>query len=498
MAGMALFIAFFAGSLTVLHEQIVAWERWQGTPSPTIEIDRVDRMIDEIIEQSNLSELFVYLPTTERDTALAFGPRDETGKRQYWTLKDDALESATTGVLSDVADTVNHVHFTLGLPHDFGTWLTAFVSLIYGLALVSGIVIHLPSLAKDLFALRWTHNLKRFWQDAHNVIGVLCLPFHLMYAFTGVLLSALALYIVGLNFVALDGEAIPLFQEATTIAQGPDPSGDSEQRLHLSHFVDSATKAHPGFEARFLRLQAIGDAASTLEVRGAFPGELALDGRLFFSATSGDLVNQSIPGNRHLAEASTRTIAALHFGNYGGAVVQALYVMLGLAGCFLFYSGNLLWLETRRKRRQIEQPRHHHVLARLTVGVCLGSVIGIAVVFIAARAAHGNPALPTGMTSYLAGFGLALIYALLTPVWRSAPYLLIVAGALYALAAASRLVDTQTINAPSPVWAVDLTLLALAVGFAFLARATFRRRRSEVSESLWASPAVKQVDTPVG
>jgi uncharacterized iron-regulated membrane protein len=52
--------------------------------------------------------------------------------------------------------------------------------------------------------------------------------------------------------------------------------------------------------------------------------------------------------------------------------VQWLYFLLGLGGAFLFYSGNLLWIESRRKRRQVEQGRAQLVMARATVGICLG------------------------------------------------------------------------------------------------------------------------------
>ncbi len=40
------------------------------------------------------------------------------------------------------------------------------ISVLYGLALVSGVLLHLPRLKKDLFAVRPGRNLKRFWMDA--------------------------------------------------------------------------------------------------------------------------------------------------------------------------------------------------------------------------------------------------------------------------------------------------------------------------------------------
>ena len=53
----------------------------------------------------------------------------------------------------------------------------------------------------------------------------------------------------------------------------------------------------------------------------------------------------------------------LHFGEFGNAWVAWLYFLLGLGGAFLFWSGNLLWVESRRKRRGGEQEGRQHQLA---------------------------------------------------------------------------------------------------------------------------------------
>src|SRR5690606_34911287 len=89
---------------------------------------------------------------------------------------------------SGVVDFVYDLHFTAGLPRKSGTWLFGLVCVLYGLALVSGVVLYAPAFLKDLFALRVGRNLKRMWQDAHNVIGVLSLPFHVIFAWSGAIL----------------------------------------------------------------------------------------------------------------------------------------------------------------------------------------------------------------------------------------------------------------------------------------------------------------------
>lgn len=52
MAGWALFIAFFAGSITVFHDELHAWQdRWRGHSAAAVPVDAaaVDRFISALV-----------------------------------------------------------------------------------------------------------------------------------------------------------------------------------------------------------------------------------------------------------------------------------------------------------------------------------------------------------------------------------------------------------------------------------------------------------------
>src|SRR5690606_28645305 len=97
-----------------------------------------------------------------------------------------------------------------------------------------------------------------------------------------------------------------------------------------------------------------------------------------------------------------------------------LYFVLGLAGAFLFYSGNLLWIEARRKRRVPQQPRRTRFMAALTLGVCLGAVAGISAAFVA------GPLLQEAWVprAYFAAFFAAVAWAFVRPPARAGHELL--------------------------------------------------------------------------
>jgi uncharacterized iron-regulated membrane protein len=63
------------------------------------------------------------------------------------------------------------------------------MALLYVVALVSGLIILLPTLVKDFFALRIRKNIKRLWMDVHNALGIVSLPFHLVMALTCVVFA---------------------------------------------------------------------------------------------------------------------------------------------------------------------------------------------------------------------------------------------------------------------------------------------------------------------
>lgn len=75
---------------------------------------------------------------------------------------------------------------------------------------------------------------------------------------------------------------------------------------------------------------------------------------------------------------------SLHFGGIGGDLGRWIYFIMGLLGAFLFYSGNLLWLEKRRQK-QGEQTKANKFMANLTVGVCLGSIFGVVVAILSSK-----------------------------------------------------------------------------------------------------------------
>lgn len=501
VAGLALFVAFYAGAITVFHHDIPLWQSPHDVARPADTLDDAQRLLDDVLARHPPARqwLGMMFPGAESPQALAYWP-DADGV--WWYASLDRPEGATTLPHSGLADLVNALHFSLGLPVA-GIYLMGLVSLLYGVALLSGLVIHLPKLVEDLFALRPGRNLKRFWQDAHNVIGVLGLPMHLMFAITGALLCLSMVIAAALGPLVFEGKLAEALPAALDTAPVRPAAGIEATPASLASWRARAIElAHAqgldGFEPVYLKLTHAGDANAVIEITGAAPRSLGPLGAVALDASSGAPLATQLPGRRDANHATLSAAYALHFGEYGNALVPWLYFLLGLGGAFLFYSGNLLWIETRRKKRQVLQGRAQVNMARATVGICIGLCVAISAAFVAATTLEALAPARADAGLRWACFMtwlLCVLWAALRPPARAARELLWAAALVTALVPLAHGLCTgwwpwrSAAAGHWPLFWVDGVAMAMAAGFATLARATARRARHGDPHSVWAEPA---------
>jgi hypothetical protein len=181
-----------------------------------------------------------------------------------------------------------------------------------------------------------------------------------------------------------------------------------------------------------------------------------------------------------------------------------MYFLLGLAGAFLFYSGNLLWVESRRKADRgrgalVVQKRSTFLMAAATVGVCIGCVAGISATLAAGKWLHGRvqdlDAWHMGV--YYAVFLGAVGWAFARGAARAAPAL------LWAAALCTAAIPLTTLagwllpgigpwaHGSAAALGVDAVAMAGALGLAWMARATARRVRQGPVDSVWSLSAAR-------
>ncbi|EHK67654.1 PepSY-associated TM helix domain-containing protein [Achromobacter arsenitoxydans] len=519
LTGMALFIAFYAGALTVFKEPIVRW----ASPQPAAAmapLESAPKLIAATLAaRPEVAKGFtIHLQEAEHIPArLGWEVRDpqaddhdESSVRHYLARLDaDGAVQVEQAESSGLGGFIDVLHRVVGLPVDSdpNRWFMGVVAALYAVALVSGVIVLLPSLVKDFFALRVGKNLKRMWLDAHNVVGIVSLPFHIVMALSSIVFAFHdGIYDIQ-DRLMYDGKLESVFQRAGGAAPDAAPR-DPSSMLAPQDLLARVRGLSPSFEPYALQYTQATGPRAMVRVWGKDPAAVSPRARGGFVAIdpySGKVVNTDyLPGRQDAANLWISSFFALHMASFGGAAVQWLYFLLGLAGAWLFYSGNLLWIETRRKRadrRTGELPVQRldtRLMASATVGVCLGSVCGISLMMIAAKWLSGRVG---DLNAWLQGlyylaFFAGIAWSFLRGGAAGGVHLLWLASALTLAIPATSLLGA--VYPASGLWAhtspatlgVDATALALGLGYAWMAIATRRRLVRGAADSAWAPRAL--------
>ena len=524
LSGMALFIAFYAGALTVFKEPL---ERWVAPPNETrhVPLEDTQQLILKTLaaHPTAAKDFSIYLQDAEHVPARmgwevrdpGADEHDEASVRHYVaTLDAEGLASVAQTRPSQLASFIDVLHRVVGLPVDSdpNRWVMGVVAILYTLALVSGVVVLLPSLVKDFFALRIGKNLKRMWLDAHNVVGIVSLPFHLIMALTAVVFAYHDGIYTMQDKVLHDGKWATAFQRQGP-APGTAPARDPAAMLTPVELITRLRTFAPGFEPMVLQYLQVTGPRAMVRIWGKDAAAVSPRARGGFAALdpySGKVISSDfLPGQQSTPSLFISSFFALHMASFGGAAVQWMYFLLGLAGAWLFYSGNLLWVESRRKRRQQQggtlpvQRLDTRLMAAATVGICLGCVCGISLAIVGAKWLHGHVGDPNVWHAvfYYGAFFACIAWAFAHDAAKAAVHLLWLASAL-TLAIPLTSVLAWCLPALG-MWThtswgslgVDATALVGALALAWMARATSHRVRVGVPDSVWSHSKKADVRT---
>lgn len=500
VSGLILFIAFYAGALTMFKEPLAAWVTPPRAAENLIPLDRGGELV---------SRLLALRPEAAKDFSLILEPGhgDAGALRLEWRLgrEDTAVWTAAMshdGHLdirqeepSAVAQLVDDVHRTAILPGDreTGTFITGIASALYVVALVSGVIILIPSLVKDFFALRLANSVKRLWLDVHNLLGIISVPFHIVIALSAVVFGLHDYFYDSLDEVVYGGR----MQKVIAVADPPPRPAPKGPYLAPAALLAKTAAVEPGLTPTSLQYQRLGTPGAMVRVWGDDPRYLVRrHGFLVLDPATGNVVStEYLPGHQGRWGATVSAFFALHFGSFGGALVRWSYFVMGLAGAFLFYSGNLLWVEARRRTERraagpVTQTRAVTLMAAATVGVSLGAAAGLSATIAAGRWLSALDSINTGhLVIYYAVFLSACAWAFWRGAGRAGYELLwLAAGTTAAIPATSLLgFVIPGLWVSGAGLGVDAVALMGAGAFALMARAAARRAENGPADSVWSA-----------
>jgi uncharacterized iron-regulated membrane protein len=526
--GYVLMVCFFFGALSVFDREIDRWAipstRFEPQPMPSFDkmllpilaktLPDEKHYADDVAQYVDLSkhplpareslkpdEYFAY--TTHRDPVLWMGVGFALPNARDPDAENHAHASVTIDPRSGAvlpaerfhkigSDFFYPMHYSLHLHwKDLGYWIVGLAALAMMAALVSGVVMH-RKIFREFFTFRPKKHTQRSALDLHNLTGVVALPFHFFFAFTGLVIFASIYLPVGetmLRPLALQHAAL----EAAKTGLPHKPAGVAAPLASVDAMVAEAQRRWaardmPG-EVGFLTVNHVGDKNGYVSIFRAGSDRVTLVGQgVHFEASSGRVLREDPQDGA--VKSINEFLTGLHLQHFRHWLLRWLYVLGGLLGCVCIATGFIFFVEKRKQQHAKAGAGGARVVDALAVTTVTGMVVASIAMLVANRVLPLELADRGGWeeTAFWCAWLLALAHAWwrtapvrlarIAPAWREqcwAIALLAVAAVLLNWVTTGDHLGKTLREGYWPVAGVDLSLLVTAVVAVVAARHLWRR-----------------------
>lgn len=429
--GLALYVVVLTGAVVVFAHEIGAWSvsghKMDGALAGKIDQSMVtlteqvpeEYRHDVSLYQNSAGYLIAFFHTHEKNDS---GMLADIGTRFVLDPEDFSIVSRHDGFADDMPDITSSfledffvdLHVRLHAPNPIGLYLTGLLGLLLLVSAISGFIMH-RNLIRDLFLSPRSANKLIKKRDKHTLAGTWSILFSIIVAFTGAFFSfATTLGLPVIAITAFEGDQQAAIEAVLGIPDAEDPTP--------SPFV--------GVEAIVSRVQQA-DAAGSLPTFISIEHPGRVDARV---TTFHEPANGQLFGGSHLFNGATgeylgkkpalgqqpsfgsdliSLVGVFHFGLFAGMLSKIIWLSLGLATCYVTYTGLKLWVARR------EQQARWRLMGRLTDITAYGTVIamnGAAIGFLATY--HRQPDVVIDWT--INGFFAAALVSILVGFIRPA------------------------------------------------------------------------------
>ncbi|MFT3803147.1 MAG: PepSY-associated TM helix domain-containing protein [Burkholderiaceae bacterium] len=317
------------------------------------------------------------------------------------------------------------MHYGLHLEwKGLGYWIAGLAALVMLVTLVSGVILH-RRIFREFFTFRPKKAMQRSVLDLHNLTGVLAVPFHFFFAFTGLMIFA------GIYFPIAETQLKPLHDqyeqfEAQQTSLPRQRAGVAAPLASVDAMVVQARHRWAargvGGEVGLLELRHVGDVNGTVSVFRASTDRVALVGEgIHFKASTGELLYEDPP--RTAVDSVHTFLTGLHLAPFRHWLLRWLYLLGGLMGCACIATGFIFFVGKRKRQHAKVDRLGVCAVDALAVTTVTGMLIATLAILIANRLLPD--ALPVGwplrsqleIGAFWGSWTLAMLHAFM----RSAP-----------------------------------------------------------------------------
>ncbi|NRA70337.1 MAG: PepSY domain-containing protein [Gammaproteobacteria bacterium] len=385
-----LFIIFFAGSLSLFRDDIIAWERSPHfSVTSDIEQFSLDNIVAKVVKKYDVDMeggLKVIFPSVKEPIINLYFEQKIAADQH---LDQHLLVSADGKIIGDGdsfewANFLYRLHYNLHIP-EVGLYFVGIVTLFFFVALISGVVIHWRKIISKFFQYR-KDGKKDKWLDAHNLIGVMGLPFHIMYAFSGLVFNLLIVYQISYAVALYGGDQGKLLKAAGVVDIHLEETNIAVPMQGLDRLLLTAKRSLGEVDITRMTIDHFGDESASVTFSGFDNSQFSTNKEVTYHIASGRELYLTKNNNDNNLRGGLTVIANLHFGNFAGYSLRILFFILGIGTCYIILTGNLMWLQKKANLRSEKQNEFGLQLVKaMTTGGFIGTVFATAVGFICAR-----------------------------------------------------------------------------------------------------------------
>lgn len=387
----ALFVIFYAGAFSLFRYELKQWEN-PAMRKPPIEnpnLDQAFMIADSIYDIDRHQIATIYPPNKINPLIRIYGALNNSQDRNYMATYVDPETGNVQDILNPVttlSETIYHLHYFDQIPV-VGLYLAGFIALFFLFATVTGILIHWRNLLTKFYAFINEGKWKVIWTNAHTVLGVLGLPFQIIYAITGAFYGLLTLILLPTVFLIYGGDVNKVY-EIGQPHRGIEVREDAKDVDHMSLSVLSKTIEANYPNHHIVRIQVMNygkeDAVGAWSIDN--DKGITSPGIITYQLSNGKLLEEYsvFPHNKSYESSVLDFMFKLHFASFGGLFMKIIYFILSMITCFMIISGVMIWRKARDTNQYSYQQRlFHHRVTKIYLAICLSLFPAFATIFLA-------------------------------------------------------------------------------------------------------------------
>ncbi|KQN51225.1 flavodoxin [Pseudomonas sp. Leaf48] len=280
-------------------------------------------------------------------------PGERRGEMRYFNPYTAQFLGDATG--QDFFGLMLKLHRFLAMG-DSGRQITGACTLILVFFCLSGLYLRWPRQWKSWRAwltMDWKKKGRSFNWDLHSIAGTWCMVFYLLAALTGLSWSY-EWYNKGLTRLLSDSPQ----NERVRGGRGPAPQGPAPTADYAAMWSSIYSAAGPHLSSYNIRMPAVaGQPATVFYLLKTSPHDRALN-QITLDPATGVVKRVERYSDKSFKAQLLTSIYALHVGSYFGIVGRIILTITALTMPLFFVTGWLLYLDRRRKKRQIKATRN--------------------------------------------------------------------------------------------------------------------------------------------